>query len=223
MAAVAADLAPSRPVVAAFDVDGTITARDCVVPFMRRIAGTPRIALRLLRRFGPVVAALVRRDRDRIKELASYAVFAGRPVAEVRAAAAAFALDVERDGLRPDTAARLAWHRAAGHATVLVSASYGVYLHPLATSLGVDGVVCTELEVGPDDRCTGRLVGSNCRGPEKVARLHAWLAEHHGGRTAVELWAYGDSSGDRELLADADRPEWAEGVVLTPAPETVHQ
>ena len=33
-----------------------------------------------------------------------------------------------------------------------------------------------------------------------------WLDEHHGGRAAVELWAYGDSAGDRELLADADHP-----------------
>src|SRR5215510_540176 len=28
-----------RPVVAAFDVDGTLTTRDCVTPFLRRAAG----------------------------------------------------------------------------------------------------------------------------------------------------------------------------------------
>ncbi len=38
------------------------------------------------------------------------------------------------------------------------------------------------------------------RGPEKARRLDAWLA---GSPTFV--WAYGDSSGDRELLARADR------------------
>ena len=41
------------------------------------------------------------------------------------------------------------------------------------------------------------------------ADLHAWLDERHGGRSAVEVWAYGDSAGDRELLADADHPVWA--------------
>ena len=30
-------------VVAAFDLDGTITARDCVVPFLRRVAGERRL------------------------------------------------------------------------------------------------------------------------------------------------------------------------------------
>ena len=68
--------------------------------------------------------------------------------------------------------------------------------------------MATELEVDADGRCTGALVGGNCRGPEKVRRLHAWLDAHHGGRDAVELWAYGDSPGDRELLAAADRPVW---------------
>ena len=70
-------------------------------------------------------------------------------------------------------------------------------------------MLATELEVDADGRCTGALVDGNCRGPEKVARLHAWLDEHHGGRDAVELWAYGDSPGDLELLADADHAVWA--------------
>ena len=39
------------------------------------------------------------------------------------------------------------------------------------------------------------------RGPEKVRRLQAWLAD-----APVELWAYGDSAGDDELLAIADHP-----------------
>ena len=34
--------------VAAFDVDGTITRRDCVVPFLRRVAGTATLGRRLV-------------------------------------------------------------------------------------------------------------------------------------------------------------------------------
>ena len=105
----------------------------------------------------------------------------------------------------------MGWHKGQGHDVVLVSASFGAYVRPLGEHLGVDGVLCTELVVDRAGRCTGELVDANCRGHEKVRRLHLWLDEHHGGRHAVELWAYGDSPGDEELLADADHPVWAGG------------
>jgi HAD superfamily hydrolase (TIGR01490 family) len=95
---------------------------------------------------------------------------------------------------------RLGWHRSQGHEVVVVSASFTDYLRPVADRLGVDAVLATELEV-VDGRLTGRLAGANVRGAEKVRRLETWL-----GDEPAELWAYGDSSGDRELLARADHP-----------------
>jgi phosphatidylglycerophosphatase C len=41
-----------------------------------------------------------------------------------------------------------------------------------------------------------------------VVRLHAWLDEKAGGRSGAHVTAYGDSAGDRELLADADVAHW---------------
>ncbi len=41
-----------------------------------------------------------------------------------------------------------------------------------------------------------------------MARLREWLHGTFGPGTAVELWAYGDSSGDEELLTAADHPTW---------------
>jgi phosphatidylglycerophosphatase C len=195
-------------VVAAFDVDGTVTTRDCVVPFLRRVAGTAAMAGRLATRSHRLLPALARRDRDALKAEATRAIFTGRPIAEVDDVATTFAEHVAGDWLRQDTVERIRFHAAAGHRVAFVSASYGVYLRPLAERLGVDGVVATELEVDVDGRCTGELVDGNCRGPEKARRLLAWLDANHGGRDAVELWAYGDSPGDRELLAAADRPVW---------------
>jgi phosphatidylglycerophosphatase C len=201
-----------RPIVAAFDVDGTLTTRDCVVPFLRRSLGTSRVLVVLARHPILLVIALIRRDRDRVKELAVSA-FAGRSAAAIAVEGERFAADVEERSMRPDSRARLAWHRRQGHQVVLVSASLDAYLQPLGERLGVDGVLCAMLDVGADGNLTGRLVGRNCRGPEKVARLEAWLA----GRD-VELWAYGDSAGDRELLARADRPHLVAGLVITAVP-----
>ena len=64
--------------------------------------------------------------------------------------------------------------------------------------------MCTQLERDAHGVLTGRLVGPNCRGPEKVRRLENWLAAHD--ITDAVLWAYGDSAGDDALLARADHP-----------------
>jgi phosphatidylglycerophosphatase C len=91
---------------------------------------------------------------------------------------------------------------------VIVSASYEPYLAVVADQLGVECVLSTRLEIDAGGLCTGRLDGANCRADEKVRRLEAWLAEQGLARERVELWAYGDSEGDRRLLEYADHPVW---------------
>lgn len=199
--------AGERRRVAAFDVDGTLTRRDCVVPFLRRIGGTVQPAVRLLARPG-LVGGVARRDRDALKAAASYAAFSGRSAVEVEEAAVEFARHVHGNWMRDDTVGHLHWHRAAGDLVVLISASYEVYLRPLAAAIDVDEVLATRLAV-VDGRLTGALDGTNCRGPEKVRRLHEWLDRLGVGRAGAHVTAYGDSTGDRELLIDADVAHWA--------------
>ena len=194
--------------VAAFDVDGTITRRDCVVPFLRRVAGTATLGRRLVAQTPTVSALAWRRDRDGLKAAAAAAAFTGQPIDRIQEIADDFARSVHSSGLRDDIVALLDDHRERGDTVVLVSASFELYLRPLAELLGADDVLAARLEVDPDGLLTGKLAGANCRGPEKVVRLHAWLDEHAGGRTGAHVTAYGDSAGDRELLADADVAHW---------------
>jgi phosphatidylglycerophosphatase C len=194
--------------VAAFDVDGTLTTRDCVVPFLRRVAGTAGLLAGLGRRGVEVIPALVRRDRDHLKELATSVVFTGRSISDVEAVGARFAADVASSWMRGDVIDRFGEHRRHGDHVVLVSASYTVYLVPLAAHLGGAEVIGTRLAIDGDGTCTGALDGGNCRGAAKVVRLHRWLDQRFGGRANVTLWAYGDSPGDEPLLADADHPVW---------------
>ena len=194
--------------VAAFDVDGTLTRRDCVVPFLRQAAGTGVLGWRLASQAVTVATLARRRDRDGLKAAAAAAAFTGQPLDRIEQLGVAFAESVYATGLRPDTVARLDEHRARGDTVLLVSASFEVYLRPLAGLLGADDVLAARLEVAEDGLLTGRMDGANCRGAEKVRRLHTWLDEHAGGRDAVHVTAYGDSPGDRELLSDADVAHW---------------
>ena len=194
--------AGSRAVVALFDVDGTLTTRDCVVPFLRRAAGR-RFYATLARHPLPLALGLLRRDRDALKALGCSSL-AGLDAAALGALGERFADEMLTSRVRSDTRARLRRHRELGHTVVLASASLEPYLVPFGEALGVDAVLCTQLEVDGSGRLTGRLDGANCRAAEKARRVTEWLEA--AGLADAELWAYGDSAGDVEMLALADHP-----------------
>lgn len=195
---------PARRVVAAFDFDGTITDRDTLVPFLVRAFGRARVAatfatlpltgLGWLARLVPI---------DTFKRRVLRRLVAGVPAERLRALGEAHTRAVWR-WLRVDAVNRIEWHRAQGHRLVLVSSTLDLYLAIVARDLGFDDLLCTRLAVarGADgvERFTGGLDGADCTGAEKLRRLQALV----GDLGDVDLHAYGDSAGDRELLAAAD-------------------
>lgn len=184
--------------MAVFDVDGTLTVRDCVVPFARRVAGTPRLLLASVGRSATLLPLLLRRDRDAVKELFTRLTFTGRDADEVDRAGVVFADHVYHHWMRRDVAERFRWHQEQGHVVVLVSASFDAYLEPLGDLLEADAVLCTRLErIGGS--LTGRLDGANCRGAEKVRRIEQWCAES-GVPIGAVRYAYGDTAGDAAML-----------------------
>jgi phosphatidylglycerophosphatase C len=187
--------------VAAFDVDGTLTRRDTLLPFLVAAFGRGATARAL-------VDAGSTRRRTAMKAQVLRRLFAGRHRDEILPAAEAFARRLAATGLRPEVVAHAESHRARGHRLVMVSASLEVYLAPLAHELAFDGVLATRLEVRADGRFTGALAGANVRGAEKTARLRDWLGD---AGVDVELWAYGNSRNDVALLAAADHASWVGG------------
>lgn len=195
---------PPRPGLAVFDFDGTLTRRDTLLGFLVRVGGMRRVATALAAELRGLVRGL--RDdehRDPAKEAVIARVLAGLDVATVDTVARSYGEHIVEHELRPDTRATLEWHRTRGHALCIVSASLEPYLRVVAERLDVAYLACTELAVGADGRFTGALVGGNCRRAAKVDRLRTLLdVDGH------EVWAYGDSKGDTELLAAADHPVW---------------
>jgi phosphatidylglycerophosphatase C len=193
--------AGGRPGVAAFDFDGTLTRRDTLLPFLRRACGHWPIVR-------AAIAARGARGRDAFKVALVGRLFRGWPAARLDALGRAYVPKL-LDALCAASRERVEWHRRRGHAVVIVSASLGAYLRPLADRLGIDDALAVELVADAGGTLTGEVVGGlNNRGPEKVARLQAWLDARFGPGADVELWAYGDSAGDAELLSIADHPTW---------------
>jgi phosphatidylglycerophosphatase C len=187
-----------RPIVA-FDFDGTLTVRDSFIGFLRWRVGPARY-LAGLARLAPAMARYVRdRDRGRLKAAAIGVFLGGTSRLALEDAARRFAEGHARQMLRPDALRAWARWRERGARLVIVTASPEEIVQPFARGLGADVLIATRLGYDGQDRLTGRLDGENCRGPEKVRRLQA----EFGPNMRLEA-AYGDSDGDREMLAIAE-------------------
>ncbi len=206
---IADDEAAARPVVAAFDFDGTLTWHDTLLPFLHRLLGLPTL-LWVLFICSPWLAGYALRlvSNHRAKAVLLKAALADRSVAEVERCARAFVQNDLPAQWRPWGLQQLVQHQQAGHRCVLVTASTSPYMHLVGASLGVDAVLCTEMEV-VDGRYTGRMATANCHGEEKVRRLQAWLAAEYGTAQPV-LHAYGDTKGDLPMLQLAQQAWYRE-------------
>jgi phosphatidylglycerophosphatase C len=197
----------ATPVVAAFDLDGTLTEGGSVFAWLRFIAGRStanRVAFRLA---FPLVAGAIRsgESADKAKERLFHALLACRDVAEVTTQSSLFAIEHLESHLRERVAARLAWHLEQGHDVVIVSASPQIYVDVMAAEVKAHGALGTRLAVDARDKFTGSYLGKNCRGTEKMRRLQEWIDER-GYSSPPEIYAYGNSRGDRRLLRGAAHP-----------------
>ncbi|MDA8183207.1 MAG: HAD family hydrolase [Acidimicrobiales bacterium] len=196
-----------RPVVAAFDFDGTLTRGGSVWKFLASVRSPVRVAGAAARHLPSLLLGTVSGGpvRDRAKEAVFSELLAGLPEEVFRRRAEAFGLAHYRRHGREDTRRRLEWHKAEGHLLVIVSASPQCYIEPIARELGASGVLATRLEVDAGGKLTGRFEGANCRGRHKAERLvEWWQAELGSPEAAPFVWAYGNSAGDRAMLALAD-------------------
>ncbi len=198
---------PDAPVVAAFDLDGTLTEGGSVFRWLRAVAGSRRAWAATLALLGPLTLGAVRSGRaaDRAKERLFRRLLAGRTEEEVETLSREFILRHVAHHLRAPVATRLRWHLAQGHEVVIVSASPEHYVRVVAEQFGAHGALGTRLATDPLGRLTGGYLGRNCRGAEKLRRLDEWIASRHYA-TDPTLYAYGNSRGDRRMLRRAAHP-----------------
>lgn len=196
--AVGHDPADSGALVA-FDFDGTLTVRDSFTAFLAWRAGPRRYALGIVRLAPAAVAYLFHRDRGRLKAAAVREFLKGVPRERLEQEAKDFAETAAQSLFRPDALATWRRWQAKGARRVIVTASPDLVVAPFARGLGANLLIGTQLAFDERGRVAGGFAGPNCRGPEKVVRLK----EVFGDDVHLNA-AYGDTSGDREMLAIAD-------------------
>jgi phosphatidylglycerophosphatase C len=152
----------------------------------------------MARLFPAAVVYVFDRNRGKIKAAAVREFLRGVSLEQLEREARAFAQSEAPKLFRPDALAVWRQWRAKGAKLVIVTASPDVVVAPFARGLGADLLIGSRLALDSDDRVLGPLLGPNCRGAEKVVRLK----EAFGDDLSLTA-AYGDTSGDREMLAMA--------------------
>ena len=184
----------------AFDFDGTLTTRDTLLVFIRYACGTRAFLLGFLRYAHQLVLMkLGFYPNWKAKQHIFSYFFKGIDLEAFNTLCRQFAAD-NRQLLRPEGHQLIAQAQAEGADVLIVSASIDNWVQPFFPEVTVLG---TQIEV-IDGRLTGRFLTKNCYGQEKVNRILALYPD----RSSYHLTAYGDSRGDKELLAFADSPHW---------------
>ncbi len=189
-----------KPIIAAFDFDGTITTKDMLLPFLWQLQTYPKnifSSIKLIPLLFAYKLKLINNHNAKQKLLKQF--IHDFSLNDLEHIAENFAKIKIPPYIRPEALERIRWHQAQKHQCILISAGLEIYLKPWAESIGFDQVIATQLE-SEDKIIHGKIKGQNCFGPEKVRRL----LNQVGPRESFILYAYGDSRGDRELLATAD-------------------
>jgi HAD superfamily hydrolase (TIGR01490 family) len=187
--------------LAVFDLDGTITRRDTLLPyvlgFLRsrpwRLGGLVG-ALPVLVDFG-----LGRADHGDVKSRFIRTTLGGASRQELMRWTARFVPQLTAGGLHQEALEHITRHQRAGDRLVLMSASTDLYVPAIGEALGFADVICTEL-CWDADRLNGKLASPNRRGAEKTLVFQE-LRQRYPGRQTV---AYGNARSDLGHLKLAD-------------------
>jgi len=191
-------------VAAFFDVDRTLLAGFSATAFVREQLFSGRMGLNELAEMtlGALGFALGRRGFSGFVTSAT-ASYRGLPESELLEIGEKIFAKQLAAMVYPEARALVHAHRERGHTVAIVSSALRYQVEPLARDLGIEHVVCTQLEV-EDGVFTGDVRKPTCFGEGKAAAVRDLAARC--GLDLDESWFYSDSHDDLPALEIVGRP-----------------
>ena len=186
--------------LALFDFDGTITTKDSLVDFIQFAVGKATYYKGLAKLSIMLTQYTLRIiPNHTAKEKLIGHFFQGWNTSDFKKIANKYGLSKIDKIIRPKALEKIDWHKQQGHKIIIVSASMKCWLQSWCDKNKIE-LISTQLEI-KDKKITGKFATKNCYGIEKVNRIK----ELYTLDDYDYIYAYGDSSGDKELLALADK------------------
>lgn len=181
--------------IAFFDFDGTITTKDTLLEFIKFSKGNRRFYFGFAKNIFSLLGMKLKiLSNQAVKEKMLTHFFKQLPVAHFEKQCAAFHQMILPKLVRPGAAAEIKKLQQQGIVVVVVSASPENWIAAWAKEMGVD-LIASRLGV-KDGMMTGKIIGKNCHGHEKVVRIK----EKFSLNEYDVVYAYGDTSGDLPML-----------------------
>ncbi|MBW6487954.1 HAD family hydrolase [Sulfurimonas sp.] len=186
--------------LALFDFDGTLTTKDSLDEFLKESVGKKKYMLNMLK-FVPyfILWQLRLMNNGVAKEHLFRIFFKGTDEEFFKKRAKEFSLTKLDSIINKERIKILREHQEKGDRVVIVSASMRCWLQPWCDKEGIE-LLSTQLKF-KDGLFSGKFLTPNCHGKEKARRIH----EHIDVSDYETIYAYGDSSGDKEMLALAHK------------------
>lgn len=182
--------------IAFFDFDGTITTKDTLLEFIKYSKGSLLFYAGFVLNSPYLVAYKLKLiSNQKAKEKVLQFFFSKMPLKEFQDKCDAFAAEVIPQLLRPAALEEIKKLQANSTPIVIVSASPENWISKWASSIGAS-LIATKLQI-KHDQLNGLIEGRNCHGEEKVVRIR----QNYNLADYQEIYAYGDSSGDKPMLS----------------------
>ena len=198
----------AAPLVAVFDLDGTVTRHDTLAPYVFGYLWRHPWRLPLVGAAVPAAVGFLlgRTSRGALKSAFISATLGGERRAQLAAWTERFVTRLLARGVYRDALTHIERHRRAGDFLVLLSASTDLYVPDIARALGFAQAICTGL-AWRGEVLDGALTTPNRRGQEKVRCLERLRREHPRRLFA----AYGNAGSDIPHLRMTERPVLVNG------------
>lgn len=190
--------------IAFFDFDGTITNKDIFGDFIayRLKHGLPYS--KLLKCLPIMLLYKLRLLKNhQAKEIIFTHLFKNESVAQFEQHVVNYTANRLPQLLKKDALEKLKWHQQQGHTVYLVSANFDLILNEFAKQYNLPHLSTTLAIAG--NTITGKFATPNCYGAEKVTRIRSLLPDLD---TYTNIYAYGDSRGDKEMLGISNNPHY---------------
>ncbi|MCK9454064.1 HAD family hydrolase [Sulfurimonas sp.] len=181
--------------LALFDFDGTLTTKDSLDEFLKYSVGKKEYFIKMFK-FLPYLVLWQTKimSNSAAKEHLFRIFFKGVSEELFKKRARDFSHEKLDLIINQERLNILREHQSNGDRVVIVSASMQCWLQPWCDKNNIE-LLSTRLEF-KEGEFTGRFLTKNCHGKEKESRIKEFLKVED----YKVVYAYGDSSGDKEML-----------------------